>query len=531
MTAQISKALGLPAIFDLIEAPGEFLPAVKKQELRRQGLKFTEVKGRYASLEGLLELLRVSPEQRRALRELLAELPQPALPTAGSHQSLAQHELFLLKEFLYHYGKLLGFLRRQGWMDQFLLPDLSQIFALLDPERSGLPAFRISAAYSEKLGDILAQRLELGNKLQQARAQLLQEARGELQIPELMEEFTMSRTKVELAERIMHSPFFTLRSESVANYSFLLADDEPCLELKKRLSLLAQQQEKEEERVLKDLSRQILAALPALRSALHTLEQSAWLFLLADFALNHDCCVPQLTRRKAIRIQTAVNLPLKLHLEALGRRYQSVDYDFDQPVSLLTGPNMGGKSTILQTLGQLCWLARLGIPLPCRKAELPLFDDVWTNQADATASPDLSSFGREVVSFTEAIQQEGNTLFLLDEFARGTNPAEGELLASAVLRHLASTGRVCIAATHFTAPALLDGLAHYSIKGLDTAAPALASRLPLSPTQRLKVLSEAMDYTLERLTKNQAPPLSAIRVARILGLPEGILHYTEQKDT
>ena len=87
---------------------------------------------------------------------------------------------------------------------------------------------------------------------------------------------------------------------------------------------------------------------------------------------------------------------------------------------------------------------------------------------------------------------------------------------------------MCVAATHFTAPAMLDGLAQYSIAGLDTT--VLDASRPASPSQRLKALNAAMDYRLKRLQRHQAPPLSAIAVARALGLPEAILKYTEVKE-
>ncbi len=525
MPTPSARALGLPAIFDLIGLAGEFPAEVKKQELRRKPLKLMEAKSHYARLERITELLRGQAAALRVLRELFAQIPKLSLPDRRSQQSFALHELFLIKEFLYHYGRLHAYLRQQGWLDTLVLPDLGGVFASLDPEGGGLPTFHLSAAWSAKLGEILSAQIDTANRLKHARAQYLREAAAELELPRLKEEFTLSRAETELAERILHSPFFVLSAESVANYSFLLADDELCLELKKNLALLQRQREKEELRVLKTIAETLNAHLPQVRTALDLLANACWLFMLADFALKYGCAIPKLTRRKVIRIKGAVNLPLRLHLEQLGRRWQSVDYDFSQAANLLTGPNMGGKTTVLKTAGQLCWLARLGIPLPCAEAELPLFDNIWYNQSDPDSSADLSSFGKEVVAFTNTLRLEGTSLFLLDEFARGTNPAEGERLASAVLRFLASGEHMCLAATHFTAPALLEGLAHYSITGLDLA--ALEGKRYASPGQRLQALNEAMDYSLRRLKMNQAPPLSAIRVARVLGLPEEILRLTE----
>ena len=525
MATLTAQALGLPAIFELIGIGGTFPAEVKKQELKRPPLKLAEAKSRYARLERMIGLLRGQDAALRVLRELYGQIPKLALPEKKSEHIFALHELFLLKEFLYHYGNLHAWLRKQGWLDQFILPDLADVFAILDPEQSGLPSFHISAAYSSKLGEILAAQVQTANKLKHARAEYLREARAELDLPQLREEFTISRAETGLADRVLHSPFFVLSAENVANYSFVLADDDVCLELKKNLSLLQQKREKEEGRVLREISALLNSTLPLVREAIALLQAECWLFLLSDFALRHGCAIPKLTRKKVIRIKNAVNLPLKLHLEELGRRWQSLDYDFDHNASLLTGPNMGGKTTVLKTAGQLCWLARLGIPLPCAEAELPLFDNIWYNQSETDSSSDLSSFGKEVVAFSDTLRLEGTTLFLLDEFARGTNPAEGELLASAVMRYLASGPHMCLAATHFTAPALLEDLAHYSVAGLDLK--SLAGRRFASPTQRLQALSEAMDFRLRRLQKNQAPPLSAIGVARILGLPEEIIKLTE----
>ncbi|MCB5247441.1 MAG: hypothetical protein LHW57_05400 [Candidatus Cloacimonetes bacterium] len=528
MQTSSARALGLPAIYELIGIAGEFPAEVKKQELKRPPLKLAEARKHYIRLERLLNLLRGRDAALRVLSELFSQIPKLSLPNAKSSQPYALHELFLIKEFLYHYQKLHAWLRKQGWLDQLILPDLAAVFALLDPEGRGLPSFQISPAYSAKLGELISAQIAIANRLKHARAEYLLEARKELDLPQLKEAFTLSRSETGIADRVLHSPFFVLSAESVANFSFVLADDEICLELRKNLALLQQKREKEENRVLKEISASLNEFLSLLRDATGLLRYSCWLFLLADFALRHGCAIPKLTRRKTIRVKGAVNLPLKLHLEELGRRWQSVDYDFSQAANLLTGPNMGGKTTVLKTAGQLCWLARQGIPLPCAEAEVPLFDNIWYNQSETDSSSDLSSFGKEVVSFSDTLRLEGTTLFLLDEFARGTNPAEGEQLASAVLEHLAASSHMCLAATHFTAPALLESVAHYSIAELDLA--TLDDRKFASPTQRLKALNEAMDYSLRRLRKNQAPPLSAIRVARILGLPEEILKLTETED-
>jgi dsDNA-specific endonuclease/ATPase MutS2 len=169
-------------------------------------------------------------------------------------------------------------------------------------------------------------------------------------------------------------------------------------------------------------------------------------------------------------------------------------------------------------------MARLAIPLASKAAELPVFDHVSYNYNPHQEN--LSSFGREIIGLKQALSAGQRSLILLDEFAKGTNPTEGEALSSAVLLHLLGTDHYCVAATHFTAPAMLKDIAQYVMAGRkEDSLAKLAEHSDLA--QRLKLLSEAMDYRLIRLKKNQAPPMAAIRIARALGLPKEILDILE----
>jgi len=251
MLQQMARTLGLRQIHALIDAPGEFLAEVKSRELKRFDRKASELRDHYTQVGRLLDTLREEDSARRQLRDLFAHIPRLVLPSKRAELPLALHELFLIKEFLYHYHNLREFIRGKGWMDLLILPDTSELFAMLDPDGSGQPSFRISPAYSPKLGEIIAARLELAHKLKYARGQLLAEARRELELPQLKDEFTLSRGQAELTERVLRSPYFILSSESIANYSFTLADDEHCLDIKKQLNSLEAKREKEEERILK----------------------------------------------------------------------------------------------------------------------------------------------------------------------------------------------------------------------------------------------------------------------------------------
>ncbi|HQM79511.1 MAG TPA: hypothetical protein PKV12_02250 [Candidatus Syntrophosphaera sp.] len=532
MSTQMEDVLGIPQILELIEAEGEFLQSVKKEyltEYPEDYYDYSLLSIHYKNLELIMEKLSSHKSKLKTMLELLAFIPNLEFPLHKNVKILTVHQLYEIKEYIYYYNQLYYFLEKQDWLDIFGdLKDLTEFFEILDPEGFGLPIFVISSAYSDEIGDILNKQLKLIQELKESHTQLLEKAKKELQIPYLKDSFTVSRAETELADRIIHSPYFVLTAENVANYSFALADDEHCLELKKKINNLQEKLEAEEHYVLQELTDIYREWESEIFLSWLSLRRGAWKILLSNFAFKYNCSIPVVWHKKAIIVKKAVNLPLKRHLESMGRKYQPVDYEFSGSVSLLTGPNMGGKTTVLKTIGQFCTLLHYGIPLPCESAELPLFKHIWYNQSGTDNNADLSSFGREVVSFTQAIQQSGTNLFLLDEFARGTNPIEGELLVSAVLQYLATTRNMSIAATHFSAPTMLPKVTQYSIAGLNLN--KIKAQNPRDANERLKILNEAMDYSIKRLKKNEAPPLNAINVARILGMPEEILKYTEIKD-
>jgi dsDNA-specific endonuclease/ATPase MutS2 len=128
---------------------------------------------------------------------------------------------------------------------------------------------------------------------------------------------------------------------------------------------------------------------------------------------------------------------------------------------------MAGKSTVLQTLGQVFYLSAFAIPLPCQKAHLPLVDFVFfSSDTESSIRTDLSSFASELIAINTAVKQPGIGLFLIDEFARGTNPQEGESFARAILEFFIDRKGIVVSATHFTTPSYIIQAAHYRIIGL-----------------------------------------------------------------
>lgn len=524
------ESLKLDALFALIDSFGEIGSTKKRQKLSTRP-STAQLKSQYANTGWYMQQLRTSPILKDKLEELFNHLPQLALPQYALNPCLETHEFFEIKSFLWVYNRLRTLMIDCGGEKLHSLPDLDRLFRLLDPDGNGIPAFRISPLYDKKLLHLTEKRLDSAHKLKAEKATTLAKAKAKLNNPNLKEEFILPRSQTESIDRIQQSSFFVVVSESMANLSVRLADSLKALHHKNEIKLLNQEIEVIERKIRTKLTTELFKHFIKLETAYQSCAELAWEYSLADFALKHDCCIPRLSGKyDKLRIKKAVNLPLKLLQESQNRQYQSLDLDFGQNANLLTGPNMGGKSTALITLGQLCHLAAWGIPLPAEEAELPVFDEVYYNHDSGERSENLSSFGREVVSLVQMLSRKGHKLILLDEFARGTNPEEGEALCLAVLRHLKQSGQTFVAATHFSAPTRLQGLAHYSIKGIsDKALSELEGKGKAVLEERLKHLSEAMDYGLKRLKQNQSPPQCALRIATILGLPDEILSYVDEE--
>lgn len=523
MQKKLRENLKLDTLLALIETPGEFGAYAKRRKLSVRPNP-AQIKARFANTEWLMAKLRENAPLADQWAELFEHLPLLAWEHLKLSPCLDTHEFFEIKSFLWVYGKLRKELHTLEGPSLHPLPDLARLFALLDPEGNGLPSFRISELYDKRLLKLSQQRSDLANKLKLARNASLEEARNKLDTPNLKEEFILSRHQEDLISKLQQSTFFAVSSESLANISFRLADNVKTLRYKTQLELLNQERKELEDKIRRKLTAALFKHFSKLETAWKSCEELVWEFSLARFALRHGCCIPRLnTKGGRIEIAGAVNLPLKLALQSQNRHYQSLDLCFEESSNLLTGPNMGGKTTALITLGQLCHLASWAIPLPAKSAELPIFDDIFYNHDNHDLSESLSSFGREVVSFVQFIASKGKKLILLDEFARGTNPEEGEALCLGVLRYLHKHQINFVAATHFKAPTNLPGLTHYSIKGISPKAlQDLEGQSKTALEERLKHLSEAMDYQLQRLDTNQDPPKCALRIASILGLPDEI---------
>ncbi len=179
---------------------------------------------------------------------------------------------------------------------------------------------------------------------------------------------------------------------------------------------------------------------------------------IARFSSECNCSTPEISTEGSLRLMGARHPLLG---RSGGKRIVPLDLDLatDERSLLVSGPNAGGKTVLLKTVGLLTLMTHYGIPPPLRKGSvIPMVDSIYTDIGDdQSIERDLSTFSSKVEILKEILGNAGErSMVLLDEVGSGTDPTEGKALALAVVEKLSARGSLNIFTTHY---AELKGIA------------------------------------------------------------------------
>src|SRR5580700_6859299 len=258
-------------------------------------------------------------------------------------------------------------------------------------------------------------------------------------------------------------------------------------------------------RILLEMTRRIGEQAESILASVDVLGELELLFAKARFAEDYNCVAVQLrgvsqipegsgedsrARLSASAARLLLHnarhplLERNLRLKGAAVVPISVDLEGERRQLVITGPNTGGKTVTLKTVGLLALMAQSGIPVPADRAEMPVFDSVLADIGDyQSIEQNLSTFSAHVtnidfISRTATAQ----SLVLLDELGSATDPEEGAALAVAIAERFRHIGCVAIISTHHTSlkvfGANTGGVINASV-GFDEAT--------LEPTYELKI--------------------------------------------
>ena len=466
-------------------------------------LEFDELKrllGRYvASPLGGEALSKMAPgDDRPALEETLAETGEAVeyLRAASRPQPAARGAAVRLRfDSITDPAEALAKLRMEGaCLDPKEILELTELLDAATNARHVLASvagrFPRLAARGQRIGEFRSLTADFAGKIlpegtvaDHASPELARLRRDIEKQQRLIQESLERFLRVHREEGLLQEEFVTIRNErfvvpviagrqrriegvihgSSGSGHTLFVEPLETIELNNELVRLAEEELREVHRILREMTARLRECQQSIQTTAAELADLEVLFAKAQFAADFDCVLPRFSAAGARRlILKAARHPL---LEDVLRRQKkpivpvSLALDDGCRTLLISGPNTGGKTVAMKTAGLVALMAQSGLPVPCAEAELPVFSKVLADIGDnQSIQESLSTFSAHIARIREMLDAaDADSLVLLDELGRATDPEEGGALGIAVLERFRSAGAFTLASTHLLALKIYGG--------------------------------------------------------------------------
>ena len=284
-----------------------------------------------------------------------------------------------------------------------------------------------------------------------------------------------------------------IHSESATGQTVYI-EPEQTLELNNEIVTLSFAEKREIEKLLKELTKLIGTESEKLKETLKTIAIIDSLFARAKYSIEIIGSFPSIDVKKNFKVIDARHPIL---LKKLGREFTvALNLELNnQKIIIITGPNAGGKTVVLKTIGLLSLLLQSGIHIPVNPdSNFHIFNNVLIDIGDEQSiEDDLSTFGSHLNNLKNILlSADNNSLVLLDEIGTGTDPIEGSALAAAILLKLRDKKSLVFASTHHGS---LKIIANNEEKFINAAMEFDNEKL--APTYKFKLGTPGSSYAFE----------------------------------
>ncbi|MGB9821128.1 MAG: MutS-related protein [Pseudothermotoga sp.] len=453
----------------------------------------TDEKEFHRHWQRMQKVLKLDKLTIRAIRDTLTLLGSIKQQVENGFESIG--DFAKLKRFV-HYARRLSEFTKDIWE----LPDLGGLWKKLAEMTSESANFYLQ---SEVLLNLRKEHLLISEKIEKKFRSVIEHIETKFSIKLPAEEFTCDR---ETGERLIGENLVEVIRTSIERYHLRIKPTQEILELSEKLRRIEDQMKDQEQSVLKELRRIADSFLDILRDCEKIVQQIDLDLCRYDFFFRMNCCQPEISDRLLVR--SGRFSPVVKYCKENDYTYYPVSLDATKGVTVLYGPNMGGKTTLLRTIGSFVVLMHLGFAVPCDSFCSPVFDSVrYLYRGEELG---LSSFAKEISSFVDIFKTGGRKLILIDEFGSTTNPVEGEALALAVIDYLEDSEDFVFFTTHY--PMVVKSAPNVymcgKLKNLDAVDP-----------------HRMIDYSLE--TGKHIDQNVAIVMAQRFGMPEKIVQTAQ----
>lgn len=433
---------------------------------------------------------------------------------------LSEEELLAFKNTFFSLWEVLRFFAKTANTQYTALKELLQglvldEYVLRRIERILDPSGRLSDHASPRLYEIRQQLLQSRQKLRKQAERILERAHGMGYTAEDAQP-TIRNGRIVIPVKAEHKRRLAgfIQDESNTGQTVYIEPAE-LVNINNDIRELELEEKHEVIRILLDISQQIRDRLPEFEKALTSIATLDFLMAKARLAAEMDAVRPQFVEKNLIDWHEAVHpLLLFAHREMTKPVVPlSVQLNEQQRILVISGPNAGGKSIALQTVGLLQYMWQCGLLVPMKShSTIGLFENLFIDIGDGQSiENDLSTYSAHLQNMAYFLTHaHAKTLFLIDELGVGTEPQLGGAIAEAILEALYAKGAFGVVNTHYG-----------NIK-------RLADHLPAMVNAAMRFDPDHME-PLYQLVIGQAGSSYAFEIAQKMGLPADLLQRAKEK--
>ena len=377
----------------------------------------------------------------------------PALSRAEIGRTLQAEELLQIAESLYVCRKLITYGKEQPGDEESSVAPYFQGITLIDSLESEInrcinPSGDIADNASPKLSEIRRSINVAHNRIRDHLQSVIHSASYKNMLQDAIVTQRGDRFCVPVKAEFRGS-FPGMVHDQSSTGATVFMEPLSVVELNNKIKDLHFEESREEERILQKLSELVAGKTDILHANLEQITYLDFVFAKGELSLVMNATQPIFNDRRFVHIRKGRHPLLDPKSVVPTEIYLGGEFS----MLLITGPNTGGKTVSLKTLGLLQLMGQAGLHIPAaERSELTVFDDVFADIGDeqsiAQSLSTFSSHMKNIVGILDGLSH--NALVLLDELGAGTDPTEGAALAIAILQHLQARQIRTVVTTHYS---------------------------------------------------------------------------------